>query len=337
MKVHVAFHPDRPIAETADLVVEAEQLSYAGAWIADSQNLFRDVYAALAVAAMRTHTIRLGTGVTNPVTRHPAVIASAISSVDELSAGRVTLGIGTGETAVQSLGKKRARLAQLEQTAITVRALLQRETTTFEDAAISMPWPRRAVPIHIASTGPRSLALAGRVADGVYLKIGAHPELVRWAIGACYTSAVEAGRDMSSFEVHTLLPCAVSDDGTSAREQVKGFAAAIAGAALAAVPREAVPERLWQDMQRLNESSAAARAQQSYVEWLESPAYRELITDTIVDAFSVAGTPSEVIGRLEELAALGVSGTVVPLITGEPRAQLQAIGRGVAARFAAAD
>jgi 5,10-methylenetetrahydromethanopterin reductase len=329
--IHIGLHPDRPIAETADIVVEAERLGYDGAWIADSQNLFRDAFTALALSADRTSTIALGTGVTNPVTRHASVIAGAIATVDELSDGRMTLGIGTGETAVQTIGKRPARLADMEHTVNVVRGLLDGERPVLDDFAMSMPWPRRAVPIHIAATGPRALALAGRAADGAYLKVGTHPSLVRYAIDAAHGAAIEARRDLSGYAVHTLVPFAVSKDEETARATVAGFAAAIAGAALAAVPRDVVPEDLWRDMEELNAASREARAEQSYVEWLDSPAYRELITDTIVDAFSIAGTPSQVLERLDELEDLGVTGVVIPLVMSDPRPQLTAIGDVVAA------
>ena len=106
--VSVMLHPDRPIGETADLAAEAERLGYEGVWVSDSQSIFRDVFAALTLVAERTSRITIGTGVTNPLSRHPAVIAGAIGSIAEHAGGRpVVLGIGTGETAVEDLGLRR--------------------------------------------------------------------------------------------------------------------------------------------------------------------------------------------------------------------------------------
>ena len=87
--VSVMLHPDRPIGETADLAAEAERLGYEGVWVSDSQSIFRDVFAALTLVAERTSRVTIGTGVTNPLSRHPAVIAGAIGSIAEHAAGRL--------------------------------------------------------------------------------------------------------------------------------------------------------------------------------------------------------------------------------------------------------
>ena len=96
------------VDSVAALAAEAEALGFGGIWVADSQHVFRDPWAALALAAARTHRIRLATGVTNPVTRAPAVTACAVATLDELSGGRAVLGIGVGESAVHNLGLRRA-------------------------------------------------------------------------------------------------------------------------------------------------------------------------------------------------------------------------------------
>lgn len=113
VELHVGLLPNRPAAEVVDLIERAEALGFAGAWVADSQSIMRDAWAVLAAAAGRTERILLATGVTNPVTRHPAVLAGAIATLDELSGGRALLGIGVGESAVRTLGLAPARLAAL--------------------------------------------------------------------------------------------------------------------------------------------------------------------------------------------------------------------------------
>ena len=101
--VHVGLLPNRPIAEVATLAQRAEALGFRGIWVADSQSIFRDAFAALTLSAAHTRTIVLATGVTNPVTRHPASLACSFATLDELSGGRVVLGIGVGESSVETL------------------------------------------------------------------------------------------------------------------------------------------------------------------------------------------------------------------------------------------
>src|SRR5918911_304985 len=102
--IDLGLLPRSPAAEVADVAVEAERLGLDGVWLADSQSIFRDPFAVLALAASRTERIRLATAVTNPVTRHPAVLAGVFATLDELSGGRAILGIGKGESSVYTVG-----------------------------------------------------------------------------------------------------------------------------------------------------------------------------------------------------------------------------------------
>jgi len=106
-------------------------------------------------------------GVTNIITRHPAVLAHSVATLDEYSAGRAILGSGVGESAVYNIGKKPARLKRLEEVIGVIRMLMAGETAHFDGQDIKVSWPARKVPIVIASSGPKSLQLAGRIADGV--------------------------------------------------------------------------------------------------------------------------------------------------------------------------
>ena len=330
----IGFHPDRPSGEVADLAAEAERLGFPGVWVADSQSLFRDVYAALALVADRTSTIRLGTGVTNPVTRHPAVIAGAIGSVAEHARGReVRLGIGTGETAVESIGRKRATIKRMEDTARVIHGLHRGETVEYEEAQLKLDWPSPHVPIVFASSGPKSLTAAGRSADGVYLKLGIHPQVLRYALGCVAAGRAESGKDLTGFHVQAMLPVAVDEDAGKARDEVRGFAAAIARAAVRAIPAEDLPEELQETIAELERVSSEARARQSYVQWLHSPEYAKLIPDVIVDSFAIAGTPEDVAARIAALGEHGITEVIAPLTMPDPWPTLRAIGEGVLPRL----
>ena len=334
-RLAVGFHPDRPVGEVADLAADAERLGYPSVWIADSQSIFRDVYAALTLAAERTTRIALGTGVTNPVTRHPAVIASAIGSVAEHAAGRdVLLGLGTGETAVESIGRKRATIARMEDTARTIRALHAGEPVTYEGAELAQAWSVGPVPIVFASSGPRSLRAAGRSADGVYLKLGVHPAVLRYAMENVDAGRAEATHRSDGFRVQAMVPVSVDDDAAAARDEVRGFAAAIARAAVRAIPSEDLPGGLGEEIAELERVSSAARERQSYVAWLHSPEYARLIPDSIVEAFAIAGTASDVADRIVALGEAGVTEVIAPLTMPDPGGPLRRIGSDVLPRLA---
>lgn len=332
VQLHVGFQGDRPIAETARLAVVAEKLGYDGVWLADSQNLFRDVYCALTVVAERTTAIRIGTGVTNPVTRHPVVAAGAIGSLRELAGDRLFLGIGTGETAVQSVGRQSASLKTMEAAITVTRAMLAGEEVTHEGTAMRMPWTDAAlgeVPIVMASTGPRSLELAGRIADGVYLKIGVHPDLLAYAREHVTIGARSADRSLDDFHTYAMVPVAVDDDPAVARRAVAGFSVAIARAVMAGVPAERVPPEISNAMTELDELSAGARARQGYLKWLSDPDYLDAIPGSIIESFAISGPADIVRERIEALSGLGVDGVVAPLVNADPWPQLLAIGERV--------
>ena len=331
----IGLHPDRPAGEVAELAVEAERLGFPGVWIADSQNLFRDVYATLALVAQRTQTVTIGTGVTNPVTRHPAVIAGAIATVAELAGGRTVLGIGTGETAVESIGRRPARIAELEQTARAVRDLLAGRAATYDGTELSLGWPAPAVPIVFASSGPRSLTAAGRTADGVYLKLGVHPAVLAYAREHLRAGRAESGRSLEGYPISVMVPVAIDDDPAAARDRVRGFAAAIARAAARAIPAESLPAELAQTIAEVERAASSTRERQSYVQWLHSPEHARLIPDAIVDAFAIAGTPESVAQRVAALGAHAVTEVISPLTMPEPAPVLRALGERVLPRLSA--
>jgi 5,10-methylenetetrahydromethanopterin reductase len=325
---HVGVLPNRPVAEIADFAAEAETFGFTGIWIADSQSIFRDSYVALAGCALRTSRMTLATGVTNPVTRHPATIASAIATLDELSGGRALLGIGVGESAVRTVGLRPAKLARLEEATHALRALLEGRTATWDGAETRLAWwSGRAVPIWYASTGPRSLQLGGRVADGVLFQVGSHPDLVGYALRRIDDGADAAGRPPEQVRRLVRLACSVDVDGDRARTDARGYVAAAAGTVFGAVPREEMPGELWAELARMKEGydyfqHAAATAP-----------HAELITDAILDAIAVAGTPEDVVPRLRELIALGADGFVLTVTSAEPSRSLRTLAEHVLPHF----
>jgi alkanesulfonate monooxygenase SsuD/methylene tetrahydromethanopterin reductase-like flavin-dependent oxidoreductase (luciferase family) len=124
-----------PAPNVDELCVEAEELGFGGLWVADSQAIFRDAFAILAVAAARTRRMLLSTGVTNPVTRHPSVLAGSFATLDELAPGRVVLTLGRGESAVFTIGRRPATTKRLEQSVHALRALLAGETVSWRARA----------------------------------------------------------------------------------------------------------------------------------------------------------------------------------------------------------
>lgn len=162
--------------QTPDHVVEAERLGYRRAWLYDSPALYPDVWAVLALAAQRTSTIALGPGVLVPSLRHPMVTAAAIAGLEQQAPGRAVVAIGSGFTGRRALGRKAMRWTDVEGYVEVLRALLRGEDAQWEGATIRMLQTDAAygadrpidVPILIGAEGPKGLAVAKRLGDGVF-------------------------------------------------------------------------------------------------------------------------------------------------------------------------
>ncbi len=309
---HIGILPNRPLADFVGWVARAEAMGFRGIWVADSQSVFRDAYMALTLFADRTESMELATGVTNVITRHPAVLAHSFATLDEYSGGRAVLGVGVGDSAAHTIGERPVRLKRLEEVINTVRRLMAGEEANHDGQDIKVSWPSRKAPVVIACTGPKSLQLAGRIADGVLFQVGADLQLARYAKKNIEIGARAAGRALSEIKLYQRLAFVVSDDREQARAEARGYASVAASTIYKAVPHDDLPAGLLQDLQVMKEkydyqqhgSMDAAQA--------------GLITDRILDAVAVTGTPDEVIPRLRELNQLGINNFVLPIATKHP-------------------
>ena len=207
-----------PLRETAAFIRDCEALGFAGVGIHDHQHSGRDVYLALAVAAQETSRIRLYPATSNPVTRHPAVLASLAHSLEELAPGRMALMLAPGFLAVRNIGHRRARVDELRAAIVVIKRLLAGEEVTLGGQETSL----RAVsdpptPVYLLAGGPRMVELAGEVADGVFLMTGVHPNAIATARRHLRIGAERAGRSLDGFDVTHIITMAVGDDPLETR------------------------------------------------------------------------------------------------------------------------
>src|SRR5262245_52923153 len=159
------------------------------------------MYVALTLAALNTSRVRLGPLVTNPLTRHLVVTASAMASIDELSGGRAVLGLGSGDSAIYTIGAPPATLAGLEDAVRTLGRLTAGEAIARPEGTWRVHQTARRVPVYLAAEGPRTLELAGRVADGVIVGLGLTPEVIRLSLDAIERGARAAGRSPADVDI----------------------------------------------------------------------------------------------------------------------------------------
>jgi 5,10-methylenetetrahydromethanopterin reductase len=297
--------------------------------VVDSQNLAPDSYVALTLAATGTRTLGLGTGVTNSVTRHPAVTASAAMAVQQISGGRMALGIGRGDSALAHLGRSPARMTGFTRYVEVLQRYLRGESVPFQDLpmddAVAAPvadleladhpdesrirWfdptlPK--VPLEIAATGPRVIALAGRVADRVLFTLGAVPERLQWGMELARQARRDSGLPPDDLAMGAYVNLVCHWDRATARALVRGGLTTFARFSVmhgsvsgpADVDTRQVLERL-HDGYDMRAHTRADSVQAT------------LMYDDFVDRFAIAGPPDYCLERLAELAALGIDKVIV--------------------------
>ena len=187
-----------PVNQVADFIAEAEQAGFAGVGIPDTQLVTRDAFVALALAAERTSRIMLYPAVTNPITRHVSVIASLVRTLEELAPGRVHVMLGTGFSAVRTIGRRPATLASMRECVSRLRQFLGGEELDFNGARSHLQYASGKVPpIILTARGPRALALAGEIGDGVVANVALNPNTLAWGRSHVNEGAAISGNDVS--------------------------------------------------------------------------------------------------------------------------------------------
>src|SRR6185369_4912152 len=316
--------PEHTIERTLALTRQAEAAGFEYGWLFDSHVLWRDPYPLLTLMTGVTERMRLGTCVTNPGTREPTVTASALATLDELSGGRMDLGIGRGDSARRVLGKPPITMAGTEEAIRVIRALVAGEAIEYEGTELTFPWTSGwTLPVWVAGYGPMALAMTGRVADGLILQL-ADPDLIRWFVDQVREAAAGAGRDPSSIAIQAAAAGYVGPREVG-RERTRWFPALVSNHIVDLVnkyPREQLPATLT--------GYIRDREGYDYLHHAEvGSSNAAFVGDDVTDRFCVLGTAAQHVAKLHELAAAGVDQFNVYLMNGDEEHQLEAYGRDV--------
>jgi 5,10-methylenetetrahydromethanopterin reductase len=208
----VAIPPCDHVGRVADAAKRAEELGFDGVWIPDAQLLWRDVFVAMALAAERTSSITIGSGVSSTETRHPTVIASVANTLRELAPDRTILGLGTGAGLGQLISMPSMTRTALRRDIAMVRALLDGEWWDFDGRSARLIGSGGRVPIYMTAGGPRMAELAGEVADGVIFSVGTTPAVIQASIDSLAPGLEAAGRTLDEIQVVSTAFFVVTDD-----------------------------------------------------------------------------------------------------------------------------
>jgi 5,10-methylenetetrahydromethanopterin reductase len=271
-------------------------LGYSHIWVGDSHLIWRGAYVNMAAMALNTARVKLGTGVTNPLTRHPSVVASAYATLEEYAPGRTIVGIGLGDSSVETMGMKPAKLSYFEKTMAQMRQLLNGQEVQLETGKIHLLHPCKAkVPIYIAASGPKMLELSGRIADGIIVLVGVADDYIAHARERISAGAKAAGRKVEDINLVLWVPCAVSDIAP-AKDAVKAH--------VARVVAHPLPYVLDPTEQKV---LAEIRKTYDYYHHMDQQAnHAEVIPDWLVDKFAIAGTVAECRAQIERIKKSGI-------------------------------
>ncbi|MCS5568136.1 MAG: LLM class flavin-dependent oxidoreductase [Pseudomonadales bacterium] len=301
----------------------AEDAGWHGMLVVDSQNLSGDSYVALTAAALATSNLGLGPGVTNSVTRHAAVTASAIGSIQKLSAGRAVLGIGRGDSALAHVGRAPARLGAFEAYLKNVQTYLRGGDVPFVDCGIddavapdveeleladtpstsTISWLRQdpKVPVEVAATGPKVIGIAARHAERVMFTVGADVERLRWGIGTAEAAALDANRDLSELAFGAYVNIVCHPNLETAQKLARGGATLFARFSVMhggiSGPVDQMQAEVLDSIHKRYNMKEHGRGDSQQT---------SAVTPEFIDRFAIVGDPSQCVDRLQELKDLGL-------------------------------
>jgi len=324
----VTFMLDPPPSRVVELAKLAEENGFDYVWAWDSHVLWQDVYPVFTLIAANTERVRIGPCVTNPATRDITVTASALATLNEISGGRMEMGMGRGDSARRVIGKPPVTVEHMEQACRQIRDLAEGREIDYDGTPLRLKWASGTLPIWVAAYGPKALRAAGRVADGLIMQL-ADPYIIEWSLGYVREGAEEAGRSFDDIQIMSAAPAYVTDDLGAAREQVRWFPAMVSNHVVDLVQRYASTE-----LPRELTDFIAARDHYDYADHGRTGAeHAGFVTDEVVDRFCVLGTPEACLDKLRELEALGVHQFNIYSMVDDPAGVIRTFGRELIPAF----
>lgn len=317
---------------TRALIEAAEAAGFRYVWFGDSHLIWQEVSPYLTLVAMQSETLRFGPLVTNPVTRHPTVMASTIATLNELSNGRAILGLGRGDSAVRTLGLDPMRVAAFRTVSQQIKALCRGDAVELHGASVQFPWLTQPVPLFMAAYGPRVLQLAGEVADGVILQI-ADPSVIAWSLDYVRRGKEQAGHDGSHQQIVVAAPSYISDDPTHILSRVRGFPAVVSNHVRELrrrYPDAALPDALIDGIDAVQAYDYQHHGQ-------PDAAHAQAVSEALASRFTIVGTLADCRAKIAQLAACGVTQICLYLNVVEEPLQLDFLatyGRDIIPAFA---
>ena len=289
-------------------VKAADEIGVEAIGMGDTQSLSHELWVRCTVAALNTTKAKVGPWVTNPVTRDVAVTASAIATLDDVAPGRTFLGIGPGESSVYNIGLEPASLEQLEKAIAQIRDLLEHGEAQEGDRVKLLRWAHRRIPVGVAASGPRSLELAGRVGDMIWICSGLGAEAASQALERVDQGARASRRRLEDIEIWWFVAVNFADTKDEAIEGIKPLLAALGALTFRSTLKgKAVPRQWVQPIQRyLREYQTAFHVSPGHDNPNVILAEKLELIDFFASRFAIVGTADECVQQIRELETRGI-------------------------------
>jgi 5,10-methylenetetrahydromethanopterin reductase len=310
-------------------VVWAERKGFTHAWLYDTQMLCADVFQSLALCAGKTKKIKLGTNVTNPLSRIAPVTACNFATLNQLAPGRAIMGIGTGNTARRTLGMPAARLSQLREHVEACRGLLQGETVPYQEGERRRMirflnptggWINIAdeIPIYVAASGPKTLEMAGEIGDGVVLFGAVGDSILEYTLGHVRRGAQRVGKTLDDLYILVLTAFHAVKRGEGLAEMQQAVGSYVSSEcnifALSVKDPQDLPADVRSDIMAFRDAYRTPGAPletrhldlySGYVHDFK-PEHASIVTEKMIKETTLTGTPRELVKRVEKMRAAGV-------------------------------
>lgn len=304
----IEFVPMDAYWKTTFYAIQAERAGFDYLWITDHFNN-RNVYVSLAMVSAYTERIKFGPGVTNPYLVHPIITAQAVATLNEIAPGRVICGLGVGDkTTLQMLGIEQAKpLAAIRESVRVIREVASGRTLEMQGEIFKVSRAKlnfraaNPIPIFIGAQGPKMLALAAEIGDGVLIN-ASHPQDVENAVKFVREGVEIAGKKMEELSISAYTSFSIASEYESALKAVVPVVAYIVAGA---------PETILERHGISAELAGKVRDAIMHAQWKEAFSY---VDNNMVEAFSICGTPETCIEKVDKLLKVGVN----QIVAGSP-------------------
>lgn len=332
MRFGFFFWPYTP-EYTTRMARRGEELGFDLVGIADTPGNALDPWVAMTLAAAATSRVMLATCVTNLVTRHPSITASAAASVDVAAGGRTILGVGAGHSGVANVGGAPSRASDLRDGLTFLKTALSGAPASWRGAPTHLSWIKRAVPVYAAASGPAALRAAGAAADGAFVNYGLGPDHVSRVRGLIAEGAAGTRRPASAIDVWSIACLDVAERREDALEKLGNILGFVAAYILGPDPAgRGVPPDLVPAVHELRATYTTRQRD------MDPALTRRLgLFDYLRARLAIAGTPEDCVAQVRAAEAAGVTQLMFTVsLAADPEHTVELFGKAVLPRLARA-